>query len=133
MKAIKTMSGLLGVVIMLTAMLLAGAGCTTASLRLPGGASLLQPKNVTLKGLHYQSPDGSVLDVDEYTSSADVAAIQAQAALVQNVVGTAIQTAVKAAVPVAATDATPGPALGVLAEDGRSLIAVESTKIVPKQ
>ena len=107
------------------------AGCTTASLRLPGGASLLQPKNVTLKGLHYVAPDGSCLDVAEYTSSADVAAIQAQAALVQNVVGTAIQTALKAAVPVAATAATPASAIGVLANDGTSLLAVETTRIVP--
>lgn len=163
MKTTRLLSGLLGVVVMLTVMVLL-SGCTSAVLRLPGGASLLQPKDVTLKGLYYTSPDGSSLIVDEYTSSANVGAIQAQAALTQGLVQTAIQTALSAAVPVAATANTPAqaysgraitgavggstaaatsgvstdsaaagptPAVGVLAADGTSLTAVETTRIVP--
>lgn len=128
MKTTRLMSGLLGVVVMLTVLVLL-SGCTTASLRLPGGASLMQPKDVTLKGLDYTAPDGSRLKVAEYTSSANVGAIQAQAALTQGLVQTAIQTALTAANPVAATKAA--PAVGLLAADGRSLTAVETTRIVP--
>lgn len=92
----RALSILLGLALALV-VLLTASGCTTASLRLPGGASLLQPKDVTLKGLRYVAPDGSTLEVAEYTSSANVGAIQAQTALVQGVVGTAIQSALAGA------------------------------------
>lgn len=131
MRCARLMAGLLGIVVMLTVLVLL-SGCTTASLRLPGGASLLQPKDVTLKGLEYTAPDGSQLKVAEYTSSANVGAIQAQAALTQGLVQTAIQTALKAAAPVAAAEPAPrAPTVGVLAEDGRSIVAVETTTVTP--
>ena len=88
------------------ALALVSAGCTTAMLNLPGGASLMQPKDVTIKegpagqpGLIYTDGKGSTLTVQNYTSSANVGAMQAQAGLVQGVVAQAVSAAVKAAVP----------------------------------
>ena len=81
---------------------LVSVGCTTAMLNLPGGASLMQPKDVTLEGLSYTDGKGATLTVQKYTSSANVAAVQAQTALVQGIVAEAVSAAVKAAVPAAA-------------------------------
>ena len=86
----------------LVAVLVYTTGCTTAMLNLPGGASLMQPKDVTLEGLSYTDGKGATLTVQKYTSSANVAAVQAQTALVQGIVAEAVSAAVKAAVPAAA-------------------------------
>jgi len=141
-----TLIGALGV---LGAMTL--TGCTTAMLKLPGGAQLLQPKDVTIKegpkgepGLVYKTPDGASLTVQNYTSSANVAAVQAQAGLVTGVVDAAVQAALAAVMPAnplaavgsAAAGATTAaaaatPAITPPATNPAVLTAVESTTIVP--
>lgn len=78
-----------------------GMGCTTAMVKLPNGVRIVQPKDVTFHGLEYAAyPDGSgMLTIDDYTSSANVAAVQAQSALAQGLVETAVRTAITAIVP----------------------------------
>ena len=114
--------------------LLTLTGCTSFVADIPGMGKIIQPKDVTFEGLEWvTNPDGSAkLKIKKYTSSANVAAVQAQTALIQGVVETAVSTAVKAALPVAAAPA-PAPAVGVLAADGKALTAVETTRIVPGQ
>ncbi|MCE5306369.1 MAG: hypothetical protein LLG20_01885 [Acidobacteriales bacterium] len=93
MKPTLTMLALIGILAL-------ASGCTTGLLKLPGGASLLQPKDVTLEGLEYADGKGATLRVAKYTSSANVAAVQAQTALVRGVVADAVTAGIKAALPV---------------------------------
>ena len=86
-------------------------GCTSFVANIPGMGSVIQPKDVTIgsPGLDYTAKDGSHLILQNYTSSANVAAINAQTAMIQGVVKTAVETAIKTA-PLAATPA-PVPTL----------------------
>ena len=111
-------------------------GCTTSALRLQGAGSWMQPKDVTIgdPGIEYTSPDGTKLVIRNYTSCANVAAVQAQAALTQGLVESAVGAALKAVAPVSpvsSNSAPRAPAVGVIANDGSGLMAVETTTILP--
>jgi len=105
------MSGLLGMVVMLTALLLS-YGCNTAMVDMPG-IRVLQPKDVTIRegvngaaGLVYTDGKGATMTLQNYTSSANVAAMQAQSALLGNIVQQAVTAATTAAL---ASQGVPAP------------------------
>lgn len=110
-------------------------GCTTAVVKLPNGVRIVQPKDVTFHGLTYQTnPDGTgTLKIRDYTSSANVAAVQAQTALIEGVVATAVKTAVQATVPVPGVAASPAvPAVAVPKPAAAVPAAVKTPAPAPK-
>jgi hypothetical protein len=92
--------------VLVLGLVLAGlaGGCTTARVVIPGVGAIMQPKDVTIgsPGIEYVSPDGTRITVQNYTSNANVAAVQAQSAMVQGIVAQAVSAAVAAAIPAAA-------------------------------
>jgi len=112
-------------------MLMLACGCTTAGVSIPGVANIMQPKDVTIgsPGIEYRNPDGTTILVQNYTSNANVAAMQAQAALLQGIVAQAVSAAVSAAIPGALPAVT--TAAPVVTTPTAVLRAVETTTIIP--
>ena len=116
------------------AILVLGTGCNTAVVEWQG-VRVVQPKDVSWDSLKLTIDPVTkqpTLEITKYTSAANVAAMQAQSALIGNVV----QQAVAATAAALASQATPTTAVktgvvAVPASDGTVLTAVETTKIVP--
>lgn len=78
------------------AMVIVAAGCanvTTMKIsRTPDGAlSINSGKDVSIGSLSYSAPSGETLDVQDYTSNANTAAIDAQAAREQQIIDGVIE------------------------------------------
>lgn len=81
--------------------LMFGYGCNTAMVNIPGVGNIMQPKDVTIgsPGIEYSNPDGTKIKIQNYTSNANVAAMQVQANMLANIAGEAVKAAIGASIP----------------------------------